>query len=212
MADQRIQRRKQTLGNHRTPMQERSRARREEILRITGALLEQVGFDGLTTILIAKELKISVGSLYHYFPNKQAILYAIGEHWLEEYSRALEDIAAKDIESLQLEAFCQLFIQRLLKVYREQKGMLPLVHAMSAVPELHDLDESHDRMVISHMEALFERLNLDMDKAERKRKGRLWLEMGHALLVTINEQSGAKAKRSLEDLVGLSVHLLETSH
>ena len=57
--------------------QARSKQRAEEIMRATAALLDEVGFDDLTTILIAKDLGISVGSLYHYFPNKQSILDAI---------------------------------------------------------------------------------------------------------------------------------------
>ena len=89
------------VSSHR-PMQQRSRQRREEILLITGVLLERVGFDGLTTILIARELKISVGSLYHYFPNKQAILYAMAEHWLAEYSLAHEARRARNRERARL--------------------------------------------------------------------------------------------------------------
>ena len=86
----RIEGRKRKIGSKRTPRQSRSLQRRQEILRTTATLLDRVGFDDLTTILIAKELRISVGSLYHYFPNKQAILYALGEQWLEEQTRAAE--------------------------------------------------------------------------------------------------------------------------
>jgi AcrR family transcriptional regulator len=205
----RIELRKSKIADRHIPMQERSRQRREEILGTTATLLERVGFDDLTTILIASELKISVGSLYHYFPNKQAILYALGEHWLEEYSIALEDVASRDLESLDLAGFVELILSRLLDVYREQRGILPLVQAMWAVPELRDLDERHDDMVIGYMEAMFPRLGVTASKPELNRRGRVWLEMTHALLLTITAQPAKRAQRSYADLQRVAMTLLQ---
>lgn len=207
----RIQGRKKKIGTQRTPVQLRSFQRREEILQTTAALLERVGFDDLTTILIAKELGISVGSLYHYFPNKQAILYALGEQWLEEQTLALEEIAAQELESLDITAFIDLAFNRMLTVYREQRGLLPLVQAMWAVPELRDLDERHDEIVIGYLADMFHRLGLEHRKNERERRGRLMLELTHALFITIVEQSGARAARSTADLKALGVALLKQS-
>ncbi len=61
-----------------SPVQGRSKLRSKQIIDVTSELLERVGFDDLNTIVIAKEVGISIGSLYHYFPNKHAILYAMG--------------------------------------------------------------------------------------------------------------------------------------
>ncbi len=201
--------RKLKLTEQRTPRQERSLQRRDDILHTTAMLLERVGFDDLTTILIARELGISVGSLYHYFPNKQAILYALGEHWLEEQTRALDEIAAWDLEAMDLETFVDKSFPRMLAVYREQRGMLPLVQAMWAVPELRDLDDEHDELLINRLADMFRRLGLRHSKAERERRGRLMLEMLHALFVSIVEQSGARAARSLADLKALGLTLLQ---
>ena len=49
-----------------TPVQKRGQERREQILTITAQLLEEVGQDDLTTILVAKTVGMSVGTLYHY--------------------------------------------------------------------------------------------------------------------------------------------------
>jgi AcrR family transcriptional regulator len=209
MLEERIRSRKQKIGNQRKPLQERSRQRREDILRTTSALLEKVGFDDLTTILIASELNISVGSLYHYFPNKQAILYALGEQWLEEQTLALEEIASKPLESFSLDAFVELAFNRILDVYREQRGMLSLVQAMWAVPELRDLDDRHDELIIRHLAAMFRRLGMPQGKAERERRGRLMLEMTHALFLSIVEQPPARAARSLKDCKAMGVTLLQ---
>ena len=73
------------------PIQKRALERRASILQVTALLLEEVGQDDLTTILVAKRAEVSVGTLYHYFPNKYAILHALGEQWLEE----IESCAAR---------------------------------------------------------------------------------------------------------------------
>ena len=207
---ERIDRRKRTLQNQRQPVQQRSRQRREEILLATATLLEQVGFDDLTTTLVANEMGISVGSLYHYFPHKQAILHAMGEHWLEEYSAALARMQAAQLEHMELSQFAELAVAELLAVYKRQRGMLPLVHAMYAVPELRDLDDQHDDLVISEMAAMFARIGLSSGKTERERVARLWLEMTHAMLLSIVEQRGSRAGKSRADLVNVCRALLET--
>jgi AcrR family transcriptional regulator len=204
----RIDLRKSKLQNRRQPMQQRSRRRREEILLATAALLEKVGFDDLTTTLVAREMGISVGSLYHYFPHKQAILHAMGEHWLQEYNAALGHMREADLEHMSVSEFIELAVAKLLDVYKRQRGMLHLVHAMYAVPELRDLDDEHDERVIGEMAAMFARIGLGVSRAERERLARLWLEMTHALLLSIVEQRGGRGSKSRADLVTVCEALL----
>ena len=47
------------LSPRRAPLQKRSVERNEQILQVTAALLDAVGFDALTTILIAEESGIN---------------------------------------------------------------------------------------------------------------------------------------------------------
>ena len=75
-----------TLSPRNQPVQRRAMARRNQILTATAELLEEVGQDDLTTILVAKRVGISVGTLYHYFPNKYAIMCALAEQWVNELS------------------------------------------------------------------------------------------------------------------------------
>jgi AcrR family transcriptional regulator len=205
---ERIDLRKSKLQNQRQPVQQRSRQRREEILLATATLLEKVGFDDLTTTLVAEEMGISVGSLYHYFPHKQAILHAMGEHWLQEYNAALGHMRDADLEHMSVPQFVELAVAELLDVYKRQRGMLHLVHAMYAVPELRDLDDQHDERVISEMAAMFARIGLDISQTERERLARLWLEMTHALLLSIVEQRGSRTRKSRTDLVNVCEALL----
>jgi AcrR family transcriptional regulator len=60
----------------RSPKQARSRATWDAILEAAAQILERHGPDGLTTNDVAERAGVSIGSLYQYFPDKEAILVA----------------------------------------------------------------------------------------------------------------------------------------
>jgi AcrR family transcriptional regulator len=62
------------------PKQERSQATVEAILTATTRILTEAGYDKLTTNRVAELAGVSIGSLYQYFPNKEALIFALGEH------------------------------------------------------------------------------------------------------------------------------------
>ena len=192
-----------------TPVQKRAHQRREEILSVTAQLLDQVGQDDLTTILVAKTVGVSVGTLYHYFPNKYAIMYALAERWLGEMDIALRELEDFNLETLSLKKFVEMSTDRMLLTYQNQEGLLPLVHAMSGVPELKELDYHHDETIIAAMARMFARLDIATHKTELERLGREWLEVSHALLLVIVHQGEADGDRTLSDLKFLSLCLLE---
>ncbi|MGI9294146.1 MAG: TetR/AcrR family transcriptional regulator [Pseudomonadales bacterium] len=204
-----IQARKKHLEPRRQPRQDRSIQRAQQIMDVTAQLLDEVGFDDLTTILIAKELGISVGAVYHYFPNKHAILRAIAENWLKAWDQLFEEIDTLALEHMALETCVVSLTNRFVGVYHKQKGILPLVQAMFAVPELRDLDERHDDLIISRLSIIFKRMGLIKPKNELGRLARVYLEMTHALLLVVTEQKGARAQRTLDDLNVVSCCLLE---
>jgi len=192
--------RKSQLTPRREPVQARARERTRQILDTTGRLLEEVGLNDLTTILIAKELGVSVGSLYHYFPNKHAILYAMGEQWLASMTAALEELDQQDLAAMTLEQFIAELVERLLAVYREQRGLLPLVQAMWGIPELHVLDERHDDLIITHLTGMFARLGFSCPPNEMNRLARATLETCHAIFLVIVNQRGVRSQRTQADL------------
>jgi AcrR family transcriptional regulator len=198
-----------TLTPRNAPVQKRALERRAKILEVTADLLEEVGQDDLTTILVAKRAEMSVGTLYHYFPNKYAILYALAEQWLGEIDKVLRELEGERIESLSLKKFVDKTVERMLLAYTNQRGLLPLVQAMFGVPELKDLDNAHDELIISAMARMFARLEVAERPAELTRLGRGFLEINHALLLVVVNQNKADSLKTLNDLKYVSLCLLE---
>jgi AcrR family transcriptional regulator len=71
------------------PRQSRSRATVDTILAATARVLVKRGFDGLTTNAVAEAAGISIGSLYQYFPNKEALVAALIEKHVEDMNAAI---------------------------------------------------------------------------------------------------------------------------
>lgn len=191
---------KTKLETRRAPQQKRAQKRINEILNTTARLLGEVGLDDLTTVMVAQKLGISVGSVYHYFPNKFSILYAVGEHWLEEMSLVLDTVDSWDMEEMSITGFVDRYCDEMLKTYRQQVSVLPLVQAMFSVPELRKLDERHDEEIIACIMHICHKISPDTGKDELNRVGRLVLEVSHALFLVIVEQNKSRGNRTLADL------------
>lgn len=61
------------LSPRKTPRQSRSRASYEAVLTAAAQILERDGIAGLNTNAVAERAGVSVGTLYQYFPGKEAI-------------------------------------------------------------------------------------------------------------------------------------------
>lgn len=72
------------------PKQERSRATVEALLEATARALVRQGYEGTTTVRIAEESGYGVGSLYDYFPNKEALVAALIERHANEMLSLVE--------------------------------------------------------------------------------------------------------------------------
>ena len=64
------------------PRQQRSRATYERVLDVAAKTFEELGYSGTTTNKIAEAAGISIGTLYHYFPDKDALVYSLAERHL----------------------------------------------------------------------------------------------------------------------------------
>ncbi|BDX01271.1 TetR family transcriptional regulator [Marinomonas pontica] len=199
----------QSVSPRSEPVQSRSIKRAQQILDVTSELLETVGLNDLNTAIIAKEVGISVGSLYHYFPNKHAILYAMGKSWLDSIEDVLKGIQEWRLEDMTLPNFIDQVVDINLRTYRQQRAVLRLVQAMFSVQELRELDERHDDMVISQMAKVFKRLGFKKHIRERERIARLYLEVTHSTYLVVVNQNERRAARTLDDLKLMLTCVLE---
>jgi AcrR family transcriptional regulator len=73
----------------RVPVQGRSLARVQRMLDACAGLIDEVGYDGLTTTLLAERAGVAIGSVYQFFPDKRAIVRALTMRNVEAYIERL---------------------------------------------------------------------------------------------------------------------------
>jgi AcrR family transcriptional regulator len=66
------------------PQQERGQRRVEQILNAAAEVFGEIGFELATTNAIAERAQTSIGSLYQFFPNKDAIIDTLSAQYAEE--------------------------------------------------------------------------------------------------------------------------------
>src|SRR5207248_3417233 len=72
------------------PRQERAQATVDAILGATAHVLCTIGYDRTSTNRVALAAGVSVGSLYQYFPSKEALVAALVERHVEEMVGEIE--------------------------------------------------------------------------------------------------------------------------
>jgi AcrR family transcriptional regulator len=80
-----------TTPLRRKPVQQRSTKRVEQMLEACAALIEEVGYDGVTTTLIAERAGVAVGSLYQFFPDRRAVVRELTRRNLERFLQLVSE-------------------------------------------------------------------------------------------------------------------------
>jgi AcrR family transcriptional regulator len=90
-----------TVAPRKHARQERSRSMIDALLEATARIVSQTGLDRATTNRIADVAGVSIGSLYQYFPGKEALLAALIEREAQRDLAAMRAVMAQ-CESLPL--------------------------------------------------------------------------------------------------------------
>lgn len=134
------------LAPRKLPTQERAKARIRRVLDATQAILNRDGPTAVTTPAIAAESGVSVGSIYQYFPNKEAIILALYEERLEQIRTSAAANAAVDEER-----DWQVFFRRWISGLKQQEQVFGYDLALSAAfdhyPRLAEIDPIHAERV-----------------------------------------------------------------
>lgn len=79
------------LSPRKRPRQARATVTLDAIFEATIQVLVSDGPRRLTTTRVAERAGVSVGTMYQYFPHKQALFYALNERYLDEVAGRVED-------------------------------------------------------------------------------------------------------------------------
>ena len=72
-------------------VQERSTARLSGLLDAAAEIIDEVGFERVTTAMVAERAGASIGTVYRYFPDRIAVLQALRERAVQRFHSAVVD-------------------------------------------------------------------------------------------------------------------------
>lgn len=78
-----------THSLRRLPVQERSAARVRRMLDAAADLIEEVGYDRLSTTAIAQRADVAIGSVYQFFGDKRSLAEALSRRYIDLYFERL---------------------------------------------------------------------------------------------------------------------------
>lgn len=193
------------------PNQKRSQRTNDQILTAAAELLGNVGFEKLSTNMICKRAGLTPPALYRYYPNKYAVLKALGEQLMARQNALLENWELNTDRPAAIERDLTSLIAETARITRETRSGEWIMRSLHATPVLADVRIKSHRVVA---QALTERVILkrpDLDQACIYREMRLGVELAYAALEMLFDEPTLDETAVIESAAGLlSKHLLAT--
>lgn len=135
------------LEPRKTPRQRRSHETRERVLTAAARVFADRGYAGGTTNHIAAEAGVSVGSLYQYFPNKDALLVELMRAHIAEGAASLARRLAETDGTATLEGRLRAAIDAVVDNHRGEPRLHRVLFEEAPRPatvlrELHALEDA----------------------------------------------------------------------
>lgn len=118
------------------PRQQRARAAVNRILRATGELLDDAGFDALTTTAVAERADVNIATLYRYFPDKFALIEALAIAIEAERFAKVDPLLSAFAGSGDWRREVRAVFDRLVDIRLKRTGMKGLRRALHSAPQL----------------------------------------------------------------------------
>jgi len=118
--------------------QERSRATVDALVEATARVLVRDGFDNASTNRIAEVAGVSVGSLYQYFPSKEALVAAV----IERHQREIMQTVRNELAEVMTQPV-ERAVRKLVAVAIEAHRVNPKLHRVLAeqIPRVGKLEK-----------------------------------------------------------------------
>ncbi len=122
--------------------QERGRRRIEQILDAAARVFAAAGYEAATTNAIAAAAKMSPGSLYQFFRNKEAIAEALAERYVAELEAAHEVALEPQADVTSVEAWVEGVVDPLVQFYVSNPSVKTLMYESDISAKLAESTQS----------------------------------------------------------------------
>jgi AcrR family transcriptional regulator len=185
------------------PQQARGERRLTKILEAAEKVFAQIGYETATTNSIARHAKTSIGSLYQFFPNKEAILQAVAARYLDRLRNVLDTILTDDVAYLPLLVVYERIIGALAEFHAANPGFRHLFYGSSTSAHLAAATEQLVRECIQRVDALMAVRFPALAPRRRRLLATINVEVIRALLPLSQAATGEERAEVLEEIRNL---------
>jgi AcrR family transcriptional regulator len=172
------------LEMRKQPQQIRSQRRVEKILAAAIEMFREVGFDAATTNEIAARAEVSIGSLYQFYPNKSAILNALGTRCLADLRLLLDQAIAEDSLEIPFEALLDRVFAALRIFSRQNDGLFAAIAKSPTLGEFISAEQQFIDEIIRRLEFNLEHRSPGLEPNKRHIMAKTCVICAHALFET----------------------------
>ena len=165
---------KRPASRQRRPLQRRAQETVEVILRATTQILSRDGLDRVTTNRVAEKAGVSVGSLYQYFPNKEALVAEVRRRYDHAFRERLIGLVGL-VATLPLEEAVERCVRALIAIHAEDPG---LHNAVSSA----GLDDTERRLLHQVAASWLEARRDEIRRPDRTLAATIALDAAEALI------------------------------
>nr|WP_236700595.1 TetR/AcrR family transcriptional regulator [Allosalinactinospora lopnorensis] len=137
----------------RRPAQQRSMARVRKMLDACAELLEESGYNDLSTTRIAERAGVAIGSVYQFFPDKKAMVQALGLRYLDQFSGRVTDRLRQNTFGHWTEAV-DVIIDEYLDMHRNVPGFRVLHFGDAVDAHLLDAGADNNKVIATRLREL----------------------------------------------------------
>jgi AcrR family transcriptional regulator len=166
----------------RLPRQARGEQRIAAILQAAAQVFYEVGFDAATTDMIAQRAQTAIGSLYDFFPNKQAIAQRLCEQFCDDLGVLFDGILTDELVHLPLSQLIDHILDPLVQYHQTHPGFQALWLQSQGDPRLMRIHQDLTEVLTKKTAWVFARRYPKLDEASAMRSSQICIRTVHALL------------------------------
>ncbi|MCF4138408.1 TetR family transcriptional regulator [Streptomyces sp. Tue 6430] len=189
--------------------QARGERRIAQLLEAAASVFCTTGYTAASTNAIAREAGVSPGTLYQFFPNKEAIAIELGDRLMHEMRDAYGEVLAPVDPATPLEEAVCAAVDRFIAFNCDHPVFFTLMHG----PDIPGrIAEEHDALhvtLLTRIEGLLSSLLPDVSPADLSRTAQMSLGIYKAGLELILGHEGAEREAYVQELKNALVRYLE---
>jgi AcrR family transcriptional regulator len=188
---------------------QRGQQRRDLILDTAADLLVAGGTEAINTNAIADRAQIAVGSIYQYFANKESILVALSDRYMQQLAANTLEALQQDVSGLNEQMIVDRVIDPMIAFERRHPAFRYLQASVENSGVLADAAKRMDQEILATIQDLLQRVYPQIEQSQSQEMARVMKALYKGISYLIQQEAEIlQASGDVEVLLGSMKQLM----